>query len=106
MKFELKDYENPDTYNLITRAQSQSGTAIISVIRRTGSIVREFVSILGAASILISFRWWIIIPCVGVPVAKAFVSYKIDKERFIIHFNRTIEEAENGLRLYKIILLN
>ncbi|WP_456079193.1 ATP-binding cassette domain-containing protein [Mogibacterium sp.] len=103
-EFELKDYENPDTYNLITRAQSQSGTAIISVIRRTGSIVREFVSILGAASILISFRWWIIIPCVGVPVVKAFVSYKIDKKRFIIHFNRTIEERKAWYIKYLLMM--
>ena len=103
-EFNLKDYENPDTYNLITRAQSQNGTAIISVVRRTGSIVKDFVSILGAISILVSFRWWIIIPCVGVPVSKAFVSYKIDKKRFIIHFNRTIEERKAWYIKYLLMM--
>ena len=103
-EFNLKDYENPDTYNLITRAQSQNGTAIISVVRRTGSIVKDFVSILGAISILVSFRWWIIIPCVGVPVSKAFASYKIDKKRFIIHFNRTTEERKAWYIKYLLMM--
>ena len=93
-KLSLESYENPDTYDIINRAQSQGGTSLIAAITQFQGIIKSGVTIVSMLVLLIRYRWWMAIAIVFIPVVKCVITVKIDNEWFIKKCKRTKKERK------------
>lgn len=90
----LKDFENSQTYDVINRAQSQSGASILSFISQCLEMIRSGVTIISMFVLLITYRWWMAIVVILIPVIKCVVTIKIDNEWYKIKLERTEKERK------------
>lgn len=94
-KLKLKDYEDSETYNKINRAQNQNGSSIMSYIEGLLNISREVVAIVSLTSILLHFRWWLIVFVIIIPVIRCILTAALDKEWYHMRFQRTGDERKS-----------
>ena len=93
-KINLGDFDNPQFYDVISRAQNQDAAQIISFINEITSLIKELITIISTITVLIMFEWWLIIICVMSPVVKSIIAIKIDKKWFQIKLERTSTERQ------------
>lgn len=94
MDLSLQDFENSETYDVINRAQNQSGNDIIRYIDNILNTVQQIVAVISLGYVLLRFRWQIVIIITIVPVMKSIVIYALDKEAYKIRIQRTSVERE------------
>lgn len=94
MDLSLQDFENSETYDVINRAQNQSGNDIIRYIDNILNAVQQIVAVISLGYVLLRFRWQIVIIITIVPVMKSIVIYALDKEAYKIRIQRTSVERE------------
>lgn len=94
MDLSLQDFENSETYDVINRAQNQSGNDIIRYIDNILNTVQQIVAVISLDYVLLRFRWQIVIIITIVPVMKSIVIYALDKEAYKIRIQRTSVERE------------
>lgn len=111
---QLKDFENTETYNIISRAQNQNGSNIMLYISCVFEAFRQLIIVGSTASILLYYNWWMFIAVLLVPVIKSVLTIKINKKWYNIRFERTQKEREKwyinyllmtGIAIKEIILL-
>lgn len=111
---QLKDFENAETYNVINRAQSQNGSSIMLHVSIVLDVFKQFITIGSTASILLYYRWWILIMVLLIPVIKSALTIRINKKWYKLRFERTQKEREKwymnyllmtGIAVKEIILL-
>lgn len=90
----LRDFENSDTYDVINRAQNQSGASIIAYADGILEVVRQLIAIGSTALILIKFRWWIIGIVLIVPIVRCIIMVCVDKKWYGLRIARTYEERK------------
>ena len=73
-RLELSDFENPQTFDRISRAQNQTGSQILAFVTELFSVFQQLATAIATIWMIASFRWWLIILCVTVPVIRFFVS--------------------------------
>ncbi len=88
----LRDFENSETYNIINRAQNQSGDNILSFFNSFISIIRTFIAILSSVAILSRFNIKLIAIILIIPLFKYMYSLKIGKIQYEVQVNRTDKE--------------
>lgn len=95
LKFDLKDFENPEVYNIIQRAEQEIGVRPYSIIISLLSIISQSVNLMSA--FLILNRWhltlivgFILLACLA---SKYFIS--ISKNEYNILMNRTNYERKS-----------
>lgn len=90
----LKDFENPKTYDVINRAQSQNGATILSFASQCLEMIKSGVTLVSMFVLLIAYRWWMVIAVVLIPMIKCVVTIKIDNEWYKIKLERTERERK------------
>lgn len=90
----LKDYEDKETYNLISRAQNQSGTNLISYINSIFDITQQIISIIGMGYILFSYKWQIVLLIIIIPIIRTIATYIFDKKLYKIRIKRTSDNRQ------------
>lgn len=93
-RLSLKDYENVETYNIINRAQGQTGANIINYINSLLEITQQIISIMSMCYILFQYTWLIFIIIIIVPVIRSVVTYVLDKEIYNTRVARTEKERQ------------
>lgn len=88
-KLSLSDYENSYTYDLINRAQSEGGPKLISYFNDFFSIISSTITLFSYVIILISFKIWIVLVILALPITKYLLSNKFNAISFNIVKNRT-----------------
>lgn len=73
-KLQLRDYENPEIYDVINRAQNQNAASIISYISEIMLVIKQIITIMSTALILIKFRWWIILVIFLIPFIRCIMT--------------------------------
>ncbi|MFI3173128.1 MAG: ABC transporter ATP-binding protein [Eubacteriales bacterium] len=105
-KLSVKDFENTEIYDLISRAQSQNGDTIISYINTWNLISTHFITIVASCVLLINYRYWMFFLLVIIPVIKFYYSKKLAKEQYCIELARTSEERKCWYINYLMLLGN
>ena len=90
----LKDYEDKETYNLISRAQNQSGTNLINYINSIFDITQQIISIIGMGYILFSYKWQIVFLIIIIPIIRTIATYIFDKKLYKIRLKRTSDNRQ------------
>lgn len=90
----LKDFENVETYNIIQRAQAQSGEAIFGHVKLLLNILKTLVIIISNSMILIFWKWWILLLIILLSIVKIIVLSKYSRETYSVHKARTTKERE------------
>ncbi len=94
LELSLYDFENSETYNIINRAQSQSGNDIINYIESIFNTIQQIIAVISMGYILLKFRWQIVAVIVIIPVVKSVLIYILDKNAYKIRVKRTTIERK------------
>ena len=95
LKFDLKDFENPEVYNIIQRAEQEIGVRPYSIIISLLSIISQSVNLMSAFLILTKWHLTLIIGFILLAclASKYFIS--ISKNEYNILMNRTNYERKS-----------
>ncbi|WP_314061543.1 ABC transporter ATP-binding protein [uncultured Vagococcus sp.] len=99
-KLSLRDFENVETYNVIQRAQTQTGEVVFGHVQLLMSLLKTIMVILSNSAILILWRWWLLLIIVLLSVTKIIVLSKYSKETYAVHKARTTQEREKWYYQY------
>ncbi|WP_139016151.1 hypothetical protein [Clostridium botulinum] len=91
----LKSYENSEVYDTIKMAQQESDGKLIAYFGAFTNIISKLITIQSYLVILLSFKPWIVICVLIVPIIKFLLSKKISVMSFNIIKNRTNDSRKS-----------
>ncbi|NFI42321.1 ABC transporter ATP-binding protein, partial [Clostridium botulinum] len=91
----LKSYENSEVYDTIKMAQQESDGKLIAYFGAFTNIISKLITIQSYLVILLSFKPWIVICVLIVPIIKFLLSEKISVISFNIIKNRTNDSRKS-----------
>lgn len=94
LRLSLRDFEDPKTYDIINRAQNQTGSGILDYIDSIFDILQQVISVVSMSYILLRFRWQIAVVILIVPLGRCVATLFIDKERYAMRTGRTKLERQ------------
>lgn len=94
-RLSLSDYENSVTYDLINRAQYEGGGKLISYYTDFMSIITQCITLVSYLIILLSFKVWIVVVVLIMPIIRYFISNKFNLKRFKILRERTNDSRKS-----------
>ena len=87
--FDLKDYEDAETYNLIQRAENEAGVRPYKVLMSVISLITVVMKLSTSVFILVSWQWWTVFVIIAFPVFSSLGFFKITKNEYQVEMNRT-----------------
>ena len=93
--FELSDYENPQIYDLIQRAEQNIGIRPFSMVNSFLVIMKSILTLLTSISILLLWHWWLIFPFIVLSIIAIKYFAKIGNQEYEMIFNRTNYERKS-----------
>ena len=93
--FELSDYENPQIYDLIQRAEQNIGIRPFSMVNSFLVIMKSILTLLTSISILLLWHWWLIFPFIVLSIIAIKYFAKIGNKEYEMIFNRTNYERKS-----------
>ncbi|WP_258881180.1 ATP-binding cassette domain-containing protein [Clostridium tagluense] len=91
---DVKDFENPTTYDLINRAQMQNGDSVISYIISWMSIFQQVITISSSIIIIVTYKIWIVLVIIIAPIIQFYFSKKLSVKQYKMVIERTSEERK------------
>lgn len=88
------DFENPDTYDIINRAQNQSGNDIVNYISTIFDVFQQIILGISMGYIIFQFRWQLSGIILIVPLGKCIVTYILDEKLYKMRIDRTSLERQ------------
>lgn len=99
-KLSLKSYEDSETYDKITMAQYQGNGKILSYLETFSGIISSAISLVSFSAILLSFKAWIVICIMVIPVIKFIISRKLNIMSFRLIKNRMNDTRKSSYIQY------
>lgn len=90
----LKEFENPRIYDLMQRAEQEAGLRPFKILTSLLSLFSAFIKLFMSISILAIWHWWILLIVLVLPIISSIYFFKIGKEEFLVHYNRTKYERK------------
>lgn len=84
----LKDFEDPDVYDKLQRAQNEIGSRPFQIYSSIMSIVSSVITLITSSLILIYWKWWIVIILLVFPLISTLFSFKLGKIEYLIQQKR------------------
>lgn len=94
-EFELINFENSDTYDLMQRAENASGNLPFTIISSLISASSQVFSIAIYLYLLFSWKWWSLIILLVFPLVSIFSVMKTSKEEYKMFYHRTKKERQS-----------
>lgn len=99
-RLKLKSYENSEIYDMINRAQYESNGKLISYLEIFTGVLSKLLTMISYLIILLSFKPWIVICIIIIPVIKFLVSRKINIMSFNLIKSRTNDARKSWYMQY------
>lgn len=94
-KFDLQDFENPNLYDMIQRAEQEIGIRPFNIVISLFSMVGQTINIISAFLILISWHWWIVCGFLILPIFATKYFSVISNNEYNVLMNRTKYERKS-----------
>lgn len=91
-KLSLKSYEDSETYDMINRAQYEGNGKLLTYLDTLMSAFSSIITMISYLIIIMTFRPWIVLCIIVIPVIKFFISKRINLQSFNIIKDRTNDE--------------
>jgi ABC-type multidrug transport system fused ATPase/permease subunit len=85
----LKQFENPDIYNVMQRAEQGSNGSLFGYYTTHIVIIQKAITLVSLAIVLIAWKWWIVLIISLIPLLMSFKMQKINEEEYLVRRNRT-----------------
>lgn len=99
-RLKLKSYENSEVYDMINRAQYESNGKLISYLQTFTGVLSKILTMISYLIILLSFKPWIVMCIIIIPIIKFLVSRKINIMSFNLIKNRTNDARKSWYMQY------
>lgn len=93
-KFELSDFEDSYTYDLIDRAKNQGGESLVLYYEAHLHVITKIISIVSYLYIIATFKKRIVIILFIIPFLKYFITNKYNKIRYKVLMDRTHDQRK------------
>lgn len=93
-KLSLSQFENSQTYDQITRAQTESQDKLLFYFESYLALISLSISIALYGAFLLTLETWIAVVVLVIPVLNYLIMNKVNKESFQIYINRTNTERK------------
>ena len=103
-EFSLQDFEDSETYDLLKRAMKVDFTRIFSFFKSFVLLIQSSINIILFATIVISWKWWIIPIILIIPLINTIFTAYFGKKQFLIIKNRAGKERKSWY--YQYLLTN
>lgn len=94
MRLKLKDFESNNTYDVINRAQVQSGENILMYFESFLYVLKGTITVVSSIYIVSEFRIWIVPVILIIPVIKYIYSLKVGEKQYDLSLKRTDKERQ------------
>lgn len=94
-KQNLSQFENPEFYDLLQRAEQAGGVYPNNIMNNIISLTVQLISSISYILILINWKWWTILIILLFPLLSSFQVSRISKEEYQLLYNRTIFERKS-----------
>ncbi|PEE35600.1 ABC transporter ATP-binding protein [Bacillus pseudomycoides] len=84
----LADFENDVIYDQLQRAQREVDYRPYQIFNQILSIINSFVTLVSTATILIVWKWWVVIVLLIVPIFSSISFLKLGRKEFDIEWER------------------
>lgn len=88
----LKQFENPDIYNIIQRAEQGSDGSLFGYYSTHIAVVQKAITLVSIAIVLITWKWWIVLVIALIPVLLSIKMQQINEEQYHVRRNRTSKD--------------
>lgn len=88
----LKDFENPLVYDMLQRAEAEGGVRPFKIIVSFVTSIKIIIKLVISVIILINWNLLAVALIVFLPIISSFYFYKINKEEYLVNYNRTKHE--------------
>ncbi|MCC0648802.1 ABC transporter ATP-binding protein [Clostridioides difficile] len=99
-RLKLKSYENSEVYDMINRAQYESNGKLILYLQTFTGVLSKILTMISYLIILLSFKPWIVVCIIIIPIIKFLVSRKINIMSFNLIKNRTNDARKSWYMQY------
>lgn len=93
-KLNIENFDDCEIYDMINRAQTQSGSSFLTYITQMLEVLKSVVTVISMLIILIEYRWWMAVIIIILPVIKCIMTIRIDNEWYNIKIERTAKERK------------
>lgn len=94
-KLELQDFENPDYYDLMQRAEVEASNRPFAIINSLMTIFFSLVTIFSYVLVLFLWKWWTIIIIIALPIVTSLHFKKISRAEHKVIVERTSLERKS-----------
>ncbi|EAF1624122.1 ABC transporter ATP-binding protein, partial [Listeria monocytogenes] len=94
-KLELQDFENPDYYDLMQRAEVEASSRPFAIINSLLTIFFSLVTIISYVLVLFFWKWWTIIIIMALPIVTSLHFKKISRAEHKVIVERTSLERKS-----------
>lgn len=93
--FELKNFEDSNVYDMLRRAQSETGNRPYMVFSQILSLLSQVITLLSTAALLIMWKWWIIFVILIIPIISSLYSIRIGNLQYRIQRERAQNQRKS-----------
>lgn len=86
--FEVQDFESPETYDKIQRADASTGRHIFELFNSVRSGMQASISIIGIVIVIASWNVWVALALILAPIPAAIATFELQNRAFEIEYSR------------------
>lgn len=96
----LCDFENSEVYNKLKRAQNETANRPYVVFSSILNLIKQLITLISSASVLILWKWWIVIIILVVPIISTIYMIKLGNLQYKIQWNRAEKQRKSWYASY------
>lgn len=85
----LKQFEDPDIYNVIQRAEQGSNGSLFGYYSTHIAVIQKAITLISIAIVLITWKWWIVLIIAIIPILLSIKMQQVNEEQYHVRRNRT-----------------
>lgn len=91
---ELKDFENATIYDMLRRAQNDTGDKPYMIFSQILDLLSQIITLISTSILLLVWKWWIVLVILIIPIISSLYSIKIGNLQYKIQRDRSQDQRK------------